>query len=81
MVCGYEYKSKIARMSIRPGENGKWALWIEDCIYGPYHSPEAAADDVYMQATGHYEWDTQNEITEPCDLSEWTRINLQRPPW
>lgn len=39
-------------------------------------TPQAEADNVYMQATGCTNWDmydTTNDIV-PTDLSEWERI-------
>jgi len=77
MSYGFVYRSRFGLLAIRPARNGRWNLWIGDDIYGQYHSPIAAADDVYMQATGHYEWDDQDNLMEPCDLSEWTRVSIR----
>jgi len=70
----FAYRSPFGVFVIRPHQ-GRWGLWCEDELYGSYHSPQAAADDVYMQATGHDEWDMKSpDGTEPTDLSEWERI-------
>lgn len=67
------YKSKVGTFKIIPGSNGRYLLYIGDENLGSYHSPDAAADDVYMCATGHYPWDKQLTVTSPTDLGEWQR--------
>lgn len=68
----YKYKSPVGIMLIRP-LSGRWGLYIGENLYGSYHSPAAAADDVYTHTTGCDEWDKQDgEIDEgPTDLSDW----------
>lgn len=54
----------------------KYALSIGDTIYGHYNSAIAAADDVYMHATGCFEWDDlDGTVDAPTDIYEWQRIN------
>jgi len=57
----------------QPDGSGRYWLGIDDKVLGSYHSPIAAADDVYCQATGWYKWDSLEPITSPTDLSEWTK--------
>ena len=67
------YNSPIGAIRIFMVSSGRYALEIAGIVYGSYHSPEAAADDVYMHATGCAEWDMLSGKVpgEPTDLSEW----------
>lgn len=66
----FYYHSRVGQMEIVPA-NGRWVLCISGTAYGSYHSPEAAADDVYTQTTGHDRWDMGPMPLEPSDISEW----------
>lgn len=67
----YLYRSKVGLFRIYPW-NGRCALEIEGEIYGSYHSPVAAADDVYLHETGYDPWDLRPDgPNDPPDLSEW----------
>jgi len=68
------YKSRQGTFWIKRREDGRFLLGIDEEALGSYHRPEAAADDVYNCATGHYAWDAQLTVTEPTDLSEWQLI-------
>lgn len=61
---------RISPKAGRPRETG---LWLDDELLGSYQSPEAAADDVYVQVTGHHAWDTLKNANPPIDLSGWQR--------
>jgi hypothetical protein len=76
----YLYKTGIGAFSIQPDPNepGRWRLYIDDLWLGSYASPEQAADDVYMCATGFYEWDRQLTVDHPEDLGEWVASRPQR---
>lgn len=68
------YKSPIGVMKIHLDSNQRYALVIGDTVYGHFHSPESAADDVSRFVTGCYEWDqleTKMMHDVPTDLSEW----------
>lgn len=67
----YQYKSPAGLFLIKPQANGRWGLWFKDDLLGSYHSAMAAADDVYMQATGDYDWDSLDGVDIPTDISEW----------
>lgn len=68
------FRSKVGTFKIALHNNGRFGLWIGDELLGSYHSPHAAADDVYMYATGHWPWDQQMMVLEPCDLGEWQQV-------
>jgi hypothetical protein len=72
MYC-YYYRTKFGTFWIKPDPSlkNRWCLYIDNECLGNYHSPEAAAGDVYMGTTGHYEWDCQDSVAEATDLSEW----------
>ncbi|GHV55909.1 hypothetical protein AGMMS50268_28800 [Spirochaetia bacterium] len=69
------YKSPVGTFHIAYNPNsGKWTLGLKDEIYGEYLSTVAAADDVYCQATGFYEWDSldiSNLLDAPTDIHCW----------
>jgi len=67
----YQYRSPLGVFIIKSQANGRWGLWLNDELLGSYHSSVAAADDVFMQATGDYDWDTLNDIDIPTDVYEW----------
>ncbi|RMH16911.1 MAG: hypothetical protein D6698_09005 [Gammaproteobacteria bacterium] len=67
----YQYKSPLGLFLIKPQTSGRWGLWFKGELLGSYHSAMAAADDVYMQATGDYAWDTLKGVRIPMDISEW----------
>ena len=54
---------------------GVFALGIEGQELGWYPSPEAAADDVYIQETGFPAWDSAAEALKPADISDWKRLD------
>ncbi|MDR2891574.1 MAG: hypothetical protein LBV80_00585 [Deltaproteobacteria bacterium] len=60
--------------TIAPDGRGRWNLFMDSECLGNYVSAESAADDVFMCATGCWEWDEQGSVSHPCDLGEWTRI-------
>jgi hypothetical protein len=68
------YKTTFGTFKIKQQSNGYYGLWLSDELLGSYPSPEAAADDVYTQSSGAYEWDDHGPITDPTDLSEWQRF-------
>jgi hypothetical protein len=70
----YQYKSPVGSFLIKPQANSFWGLWLKDNLLGSYQSAMAAADDVYMQMTGDYDWDSLVGIDIPTDISEWEVI-------
>lgn len=70
----YQYKSPTGLFLIKLQVNGRWGLWFKDDLLGSYHSAMAAADDVYMQVTGDYDWDSLDGVDIPTDISEWEVI-------
>ena len=75
----YIYKSPVGVFYIHYNPSmEKWDLGMDDNIFGYYLTTIAAADDVYCQSTGCYEWDSLdiNIITDkvPTDIYKWERI-------
>jgi hypothetical protein len=69
----YYFKASVGNFQIKQQSSSeRWGLYLGDELLGTYHSPQAAADDVFMQATGDYSWDTiRPTVRHPQDLSEW----------
>ncbi|MCM1219399.1 MAG: hypothetical protein NC548_33385 [Lachnospiraceae bacterium] len=66
------YKSPIGLMKIYKNSSGRYSLQIKDNVYGSYNSAVAAADDVYMFATGCHQWDSlEGKLNPPSDIHEW----------
>ena len=66
----YQYMSPIGCFLIKPQANSRWGLWLKDELLGSYHSALAAADDVYTQATGDYDWDSLDCVDIPTEIYE-----------
>lgn len=67
----WTYKTKTGIFWIKPDTINGFSLGIDDELLGSYINPEQAADDVYMCATGYWDWDQQLTVMEPESLSEW----------
>jgi hypothetical protein len=67
----YPYRSPIGHFFIKSQADGRWGIWLKDDLLGSYNSAIAAADDVYTQVTGDYDWDTLDSVDIPTDISEW----------
>lgn len=74
----YFYRSPVGIFYIVPNRDGRWTLGVVDDVkLGSYHSPYAAAGDVYAQATGYDAWDmlpVEKLLYAPTDLGEWDRL-------
>lgn len=71
------YKSPIGNIYIKRLSDGRYGMIYNGTVWESCDTPQAEADNVYMQVTGCTEWDmydTANEIV-PTDLSMWLRIN------
>lgn len=68
------YKTEIGTFKIIRQSNGRYGLWMEDDLLGNHPSPQSAADDVFMCATGHWPWDQRLMVTEPTDLGQWQQV-------
>ena len=71
----YIYKSPVGIIKIIKSNN-RYNLVIDKTVYGSYNSAVAAADDVYTQTTGYYEFDILDcsEVDIPTDIYEWEKI-------
>lgn len=70
------YNSPIGRFTIKQLSNGRYGLFYSDELYGSWHSPQAAADEIYTHTTGCNRWDTlDGQIDDvPTYISEWIKI-------
>ncbi len=66
----WTYKTNVGTFWIKPDGN-RVTLGIDDEALGSYLNAIQAADDVYMCATGWWDWDKHLTVYEPVDLSEW----------
>ena len=78
----YYYKSPIGIFSIcyKP-ELEKWQLFYDNETFGNFDTTIGAADNVYLHATGCYEWDKLDGKFDnvPTDIYEWERkLNKKR---
>lgn len=65
------YDSPLGVFTIRQ-EAGRFVLCLDDEILGRYASPNAAANDVYMQCTGSFAWDGCLLLPDaPTGLDDW----------
>ncbi len=72
----FYYKSPIGTMYIYRSSSGLYVLQINEEIYGEFDSPIGAADNVYLFATGCYEWDClelSGTVQPPTDIYNWKR--------
>lgn len=67
----YRYNSPVGSFVIHPVGNGQFALHFNAAVVASYRSPEAAALDVSLHATGWNEWDLFPGHEGPQNLSEW----------
>lgn len=67
----YRFITRCGAFMLIPDERG-WMVWFgDDCIDGPYASPQTAAQEI---AGGHCAWPSCGDpslLSIPEDLSEW----------
>lgn len=73
----YYYRSPIGIFTVKI-HKFKWGLFFNDELLGVYDTPVGAADDVYLQVTGYYEWDSLQGVSLdiPTDIYEWEKITI-----
>ena len=72
----FKYVSPVGIFVIQYDYNeSKWSLGINNTVHGLYSTPIAAADDVFCQTTGYYEWDSFDtiKIITPTDVYQWEK--------
>ena len=69
----YRTSSGVFWIRFSPQGRGTFLLGMDDEELGAYFSPEAAADDVFMQKTGWEPWDCSEQPDRPVSISEWQR--------
>ena len=69
----WKYDSPIGPIYIAMLNTGRYGIIFNNTVFGSWHSPQSAADDVYCHATGCYEWDSLDSKLSnvPNDISEW----------
>lgn len=72
----WKYESPIGTMYIKPLNNGRYGLLYNGTVWESCPTPQAEADNVYMQSTGCSEWDLYDASNDnvPSDLSQWEVI-------
>lgn len=70
----YIYESPVGLFTIQE-EQCCFVLRLDGEILGRYASPNAAANDVYLQSTGSYEWDDLSlPVDVPTGIAEWSLL-------
>lgn len=69
----WKYESPIGTLYIKPLKDGRYGLLYNGTIWESCHTPQAEADNVFMQVTGCSEWDSYDASNDnvPSDLSQW----------
>jgi hypothetical protein len=72
----WRYKSPIGDIYIKQLSDGRYGMIYDDKVWESCHTPQAQADNVYMQVTGCFEWDDYDadDCFVPSDLSEWEKL-------
>lgn len=69
----WKYESPIGTMYIRRLPNGRYGLIYDGIIWETCDTPQAEADNVFMQCTGCTDWDLFNSLGYyiPRDIWDW----------
>ena len=72
----WRYDSPIGPLYIKQLPNKRFGLVYNDIVWESCNTPQAEADNVFMQCTGCYAWDMLDvsTIDVPCGLSEWEQL-------
>lgn len=72
----WKYESPIGSIFIVPLADGNFGMEYNGIIWESCPTPEAEADNVYMQSTGCSDWDLFNTTGYyvPQSLSEWEEV-------
>lgn len=70
------YKSPIGPIYIKRLQDGRYGMVYNGTVWESCHTPQAEADNVFMQVTGCDDWDLfdTSDYIVPSDLSEWEHI-------
>lgn len=70
------YRSSIGNIYIKQLPDGRYGMIHNNVVWESCDSPQAEADNVYMQCTNCSTWDNLDttNVNVPSDLSEWERI-------
>lgn len=69
----WKYDSPIGTLFIKRLSNGRYGLIYDNTVWESCDTPQAEADNVYMQCTNCPDWDLfdASNTDVPTDLSEW----------
>lgn len=69
------YKSPIGNIYIKQLSDGRYGMEYANVVWESCDTPQAVADNVYMQCTGCSKWDLLNTIAIdiPHSLDEWDK--------
>ncbi|MDL2306589.1 hypothetical protein LJC48_00980 [Desulfovibrio sp. OttesenSCG-928-C06] len=67
----YAYDTEEGIFTIRQNQYETWDLYMDAARLGNYACPEAAAQDVALGVTGHWDWDRLRSKDELKDLAAW----------
>jgi len=70
----YLFNSPVGTFTIRSTENGLFETYVNETLLATYQTPEAAALDVSLHATGWNAWDVLPGGAEPANLCEWQNV-------
>ena len=72
----WRYKSPIGNIYIKRLPNGRYGMEYDNVIWESCDTPQAEADNVYMQCTGCSQWDLfrTKGINVPRSLDDWEKI-------
>lgn len=72
------YKSPIGNIYIQHLPDGRYGMVHDGTIWESCDTPQAEADNVYVQVTGCADWDMcdTSNVVIPSDLSEWEKSDL-----
>lgn len=72
----WKYNSPIGPFFIKQVPGGRYGLIFNDTVWESSHTPQAEANNFYMQCTGCSDWDMYDtsNIIVPADLSEWEQL-------
>lgn len=68
------YKTSFGIFTIKPAPQGGYNLIINDEVINWNINKDALADDFFTCHSGHDEWDDQDYVDEPTDLTKWIEI-------
>jgi len=69
------YQSSVGTFIIKPAQDNRWTLLIDDEFLGSYGTANQAAGDVHDHATGCDDWDLLLTYEAPDNIQEWSKTH------